>query len=356
MEEIIYSDNFYVNEFPDKGVDYAKGFIETFMKKPPKKLVDYLNEQNHFGKVSPEFQAVIMGEPRGSLFGKAQAAVLLVHSNFIAYTTTSDYTTPMGINYGYATFDNQLSVFEENNALEVQIPYEAFRVGVGSISQKEDLKVLERLLEKNRRSIELFYEVSQGGSADKTETVTPVATPLPSEPLKETTIEAEKVDDMPEETEEEWGHILMEENRQGEMEEMKHLPAERKDQYPAEQAQSRREQPVEPTPEPQGEMKTEEPVMDRRFEAEGPIISHNSIPKGFVYHEPVVYVNSVRPGFFKSSTARGAYTKAYQACLDEIKEDIETGKFDAVFNLTYSAQSVENYFDVMVTGDAVVFE
>ena len=359
MEQIIYSDNFYVNQFEDKGVDYAKGFIQAFMKKIPRKLVEYLEEQDHFGKVNPEFQAVIIGEPRGSLFGKAQAAVLIVHSNFIAYTTTSDYNTPMGINYGYATFDNDLSVSEENNQLEMHIPYETFYFGVGSNSQAKDFAVIEELIEKNHHSIDLFYEVHQEQSGEKQTTMKPVVSPLPVTPVIEENLEEEEVaiepldemDDI-EQTEEEWGHILMEENNQGELQEVKHLPVERPDQYPAEQAHSNQTE----EPQTRRERKTYEPTMDKRFDVEGPILSNDSIPNGFVYKEPVVYVKSVRPGFFKTATARGAYTKAYHACLDEMRADIEEGKFDAVFNLNYSAQSIENYYDVMVTGDAVVYE
>ena len=359
MEQIIYSENFYVNQFKDKGVDYAKGFIQAFMNKKPRKLVEYLEEQDHFGKVNPEFQAVIIGEPRGSLFGKAQAAVLIVHSNFIAYTTTSDYNTPMGINYGYATFDNDLSVSEENNQLEMHIPYETFYFGVGSNSSTKDFTVIEELIEKNHHSIDLFYEVHQERSEKQPKTMNPIASPLPTGRIDKELSEddeeiypGEEVDDNTKENEKEWGHILMEENNQGELQEMKHLPVERPDQYPAEQAHSNQTE----EPQTRRERKTYEPTMDKRFDVEGPILSNDSIPNGFVYKEPVVYVKSVRPGFFKTATARGAYTKAYHACLDEMREDIEEGKFDAVFNLNYSAQSIENYYDVMVTGDAVVYE
>ena len=340
MEKLIYSEDFYVNDFPGKEVDYAKGYVEAFMRKPPKKLFDHLNDQNNFGKLNPEFQAVIIGEPKGALFGKIQAAVLIVHSNFIAYTTTSDYNTPMGINYGYATFDNQLSVTKNQDKLEMQIPYESFVFGAGSISQKKDFKILESLMEKNRESVELFYEVMP--ERDANSSIQPVAAAMPTEMVEDETVK---------EDEEEWGHILMEENREGKMEEMKHLPAESKAQFPVEQKQE--EAKATPTPKP--EMKTEEQGIDSRFQTEGPIISNDAIPNGFVFYQPVVYANSVRPGLFKTVTARAGYVKAYNAILDEIKDDIETGKFDAVFNLSYSAQSVENYFDVVVTGDAVVF-
>ncbi len=341
MEKIIYNEDFYVNDFPGKDVDYAKGYIEAFMKKPPKQLFDHLNDQNNFGKLNPEFQAVIIGEPKGALFGKTQAAVLIVHSNFIAYTTTSDYSTPMGIHYGYATFDNQLSITKNQDQLEMRIPYESFIFGAGSISQEEDYKVLQELLTINRESVELFYEVMP--ERDKNAIPDPVAvTPaMPTEIVEE---EPTEVD------EEEWGHILMEENREGNMEEMKHLPAESKEQFPAEQKWE------EPKATPDTEMRTEEQGVDQRFKTDSPIISNNAIPKGFVYQQPVVYANSVRPGLFKTVTARAGYIKAYNAILDEIKDDIETGKFDAVFNLSYTAQSVENYFDVVVTGDAVVFD
>ena len=345
MEKIIYSDDFYVNDFPDKDVDYAKGYIEAFMKKPPKKLFDYLNEQHHFGKINPEFQAVIIGEPKGALFGKAQAAVLIVHSNFIAYTTTSDYSTPIGINYGYATFDNQLSITKNQDQLEMQIPYETFVFGAGSISQEEDYKVIKELLTNNRESVELFHEVMPERDKNAIPDPVPVTAAMPTE-----IVEEEPEEELLEEDEQEWGHILMEENRQGEMEELKHLPAERKEQFPAEQKQEESEVAPEP------EIKTEDQGLDQRFKTNGPIISNNSIPKGFVYQQPVVYANSVRPGLFKTVTARTGYIKAYNAILDEIKDDIETGKFDAVFNLSYTAQSVENYFDVVVTGDAVVFD
>lgn len=343
MEKIIYNEDFYVNDFPGKDVDYAKGYIEAFMKKPPKKLFAHLDDQNNFGKINPEFQAVIIGEPKGALFGKTQAAVLIVHSNFIAYTTTSDYSTPMGIHYGYATFDNQLSVTKNQDQLEMQIPYETFIFGAGSISQEEDFKILQELLAQNRESVELFYEVMPEHEAKSKPNSTPVAAALPTEMAEEEPVAED-------DEEEEWGHILMEENREGDMEEMKHLPAERKEQFPAEQ---KREEP-KATPEP--EMKTEDQGIDPRFKTNGPIISNNAIPNGFVYQQPVVYANSVRPGLFKTKTARAGYTKAYNAILEEIKDDIETGQFDAVFNLSYTAQSVENYFDVVVTGDAVVFD
>lgn len=340
MEKIIYSDDFYVNDFPNKDVDYAKGYIEAFMKKPPKKLFDYLNEQSHFGKLSPEFQAVIIGEARGTLFGKSQAAVVIVHSNFIAYSTTEDYRTPMSIQYGYATFDNQLSLSKNQNQLEMNIPYETFILGVGSDSLEEDYRVLSALLDKNSESVALFYEVLPERDNHKKSIVTSTVEPTPT---------AEDDLEPIEEAEQEWGHILMEENKQGEMQEMKHLPAERKEQYPAEQ-----NWPSEPTH--SDEMKTEKSKVDKRFDVKGPIISNHPIPRGFVYQKPVVYVNSIRPGIFKTVTAKAGYLKAYNACLDEIKDDIETGKFDAVFNLSYTAQTVENYFDVMVTGDAVVYE
>lgn len=341
MEKIIYNENFYVNDFPDKGVDYAKGYIEAFMKKPPKKLFAHLEEQNNFGRLNPEFEAVIIGEPKGALFGKAQAAVLIVHSNFIAYTTTSDYSTPMAIHYGYATFDNQLSITKNQDQLEMQIPYETFIFGAGSISQEEDFKVIKELLDKNRESVELFYEVLPERDNNAKSNPIPVATPMSTEMAEEEPVT---------EDDEEWGHILMEENKEGEMEEMKHLPAERKEQFPTEQ------KPEEPKETPELEMKTEDQGIDPRFKSNGPIISNNAIPKGFVYQQPVVYANSVRPGLFKNVTARAGYIKAYNAILDEIKDDIETGQFDAVFNISYTAQSVENYFDVVVTGDAVVFD
>lgn len=342
MEKTIYSKDFYVNDFPDKSVDYAKGYIEAFMKRPPQKLFAHLNDQNNFGKLNAEFQAVIIGEPKGALFGKAQAAVLIVHSNFIAYTTTSDYSTPMGINYGYATFDNQLSIIKNQDQLEMQIPYETFIFGAGSISQEEDYKVLQELMAKNRESVELFYEVIPERGKNSKPNPAPVAAMIPTEMAGK--------EPVTEDDEEEWGHILMEENREGNMEEMKHLPAEQKEQFPAEQ---KREEP-KATPKP--EMKTEDQGLDPRFKTNGPIISNNAIPKGFVYQKPVVYANSVRPGLFKTATARAGYIKAYNAILDDIKDDIETGQFDAVFNLSYTAQSVENYFDVVVTGDAVVFD
>lgn len=354
MEKIIYSESFYVNDFPNKDVDYAKGYIEAFMKKPPKKLFDYLNEQQHFGKLNPEFQAVIIGEPKGALFGKAQAAVLIVHSNFIAYTTTSDYSTPIGINYGYATFDNQLSITRNQDQLEMQIPYETFVFGAGSISQKEDFKVLQELLVKNSESVQLFYEVLPERDKNVKAVPTPVAAALPTEIVEEEPIVESLEEPVVEEEEQEWGHILMDENRQGEMEERKHLPAEQKEQLPAEQKYE--EPQAKPEAKQEREMKTEEPVLDKRFDTKGPIISNNSIPKGFVFHEPVVYAESVRPGLFKTVTARAGYLQAYNACLDDIRDDIATGKFDAVFNLTFTAQSVENYFDVVVTGDAVVFD
>lgn len=71
MEKIIYSEQFYVNDFPDKGYEYAKQFVETFMNKPPQNLFDFLAEKDHFGKLNPEFQAVIIGEPKTSQIGRA---------------------------------------------------------------------------------------------------------------------------------------------------------------------------------------------------------------------------------------------------------------------------------------------
>lgn len=462
MEEIIYSDGFYVNEFLNKGINYGKSHVEVFMRKPPKNLVQYLEKQNHFGKDKGAFQAVIIGEPRVSLFGKPQAAVLIVHSNFIAYTTTSDYAAPGGVTYGYATFDNEIAVSKTGNQLEMQTPYEAFLFGVESLSKEKDYQIVEALLDENAAAVSRYFEElkreeeevvqeleeelaeeNQEASEiaeDEQPSIKEVSTPEPTvdetipetredasaetaevfvtatddgqaseqeqtENAEETTndlpVEAEKKPLVPDETdvskepeeedelpapemgaaplkmaeadenlpveepaepaeemleaddestdglekepEEEWGHVLMQKNAEGDLEEMKHLPAEMENQLPAEQSE---EVPAEAT----------DNSIDSRFQTEQPIISHNDIPKGFVFSEPVIYAYSVRPGLLKTVTPRAGYMKAYENILDEIKEDIEDGRFDAVFNLQITTQSVENYFDVVVSGDAVLFD
>lgn len=407
MFEIRYSDDFYVNTFPNREEEYAKGHIEAFMKKMPRKLADYLTAQNHFGNKEPEFQAVIIGEPMISMFGKSQVAVVMVHSNFVAYTTAVDYKSPINRTYGYATFDNKLSVMKVMDHLEMKSAYETLVVGYGTESLSRDYEVIHKLLEKNSKAVERYYREKE------TMTVENDSQRLPADESSKSLLEAdaetnqvadEKDDEklsaeQPEEfvSEEEWvrdvatettlsadqapaKEILTEgaptvENRLENPTENAN-PVEEKGVYPMreetetnvdetiseneETITKKEEQPEEGyhfnVPEEKKEPIVDTSRIDSRFSAETLIISNDSIPYGFIFKEPVIYAYSVRPGIFKTATPRKGYIQAYETCLDMIRDDIADGLFDAVFNLQFSAQSVDNYYEVIMTGDAVVYQ
>lgn len=393
MLEIRYSENFYVNTFPDRGEEYAKGHIEAFMEKMPRKLADYLEAQNHFGNTEPEFQAVIIGEPKISMFGKAQVAIVMIHSNFVAYTTAADYQSPINRTYGYATFDNKLSVTRVMDHLEMQSAYETLVVGYGTESLNRDYDVVYELLEKNSQAVEAYYhqletetdeEAGQRLPADEssksleeaddeteqvdietddleplqeeqTQIVPIVELPTEEEPLEQvSTVEVvtDKPTGMTDAHKEEDSNSMRKESETN----LDETLTRNQDEMSSNQEQQVDEGYHFKTPEENKKPLVDTSKIDSRFSAETLIISNDSIPYGFIFKEPVIYAYSVRPGIFKSATPRKGYIKAYETCLDMIRDDIADGLFDAVFNLRFSAQSVDNYYEVIVTGDAVVYQ
>lgn len=478
MEEIRYSENFYVNEFPDKDEQYAKRHIEAFMKKAPKNLFDYLESQNNFGQNMPEFQAVIIGEPKISMFGKSQVAVVMIHSTFIAYTTASDYNSPINRTYGYATFDNQISIEKTFDHLEMHFAYERLALGVGTESLEKDFDFVSQLLADNYQAVQDYFEQPDQSEpeehipADESTSTLDEASeevilfPVPSdemetleeaddsdeviieehdedvesevdeifvvdESIEEEPIELETemyededaaleeadlelsvnqeemvTDDMPFEEEE----IPMRENENDKIDDQEDLPiddnildeaafeseeetyrrnasyydveddayyddyvhehedfqedverehlnfdSKEEDETILDEPDLEAEEDYHFVPFDERNRPARPNTLDARFNGETMVISNNTIPRGFVFARPVVYASSLRPGIFKSTTPKEGYLNAYNKCLDNIRQDIREGKFDAVFNLQFSAQSVENYYEVILTGDAVIY-
>lgn len=420
MKEIRYSEDFYVNAFPNKGEEYAKKHIEAFMRKLPNNLATYLENQNNFGQTEPEFQAVIIGEPKISMFGKSQVAVVMVHSAFIAYTTASDYGSLVNRTYGYATFDNEVSVEKAYDHLEMHFAYETLAIGVGTESLEEDFGVLTAIVKENREAVQVYSEQLESEedenhipaeestqvldeTADLTEEedaisddtegpaeieealfeeeviIFPVTVDedtddeerlVIDEPTEEEPIEVEEADQedlVNEETFPEVDEETLDEPYEARFDEEDTKPMQKNEAQDLDEREDSIEEDVFDEPDleseedfhfvPFNERKgTVKPnVLDARFDAESMIISNNTIPRGFVYTRPVVYAHSLRPGIFRSTTPREGYINAYNKCLDSIRNDIREGKFDAVFNVQFTAQSVENYYEVVLTGDAVYF-
>lgn len=445
MLTIRYSEDFYVNGFPNRGEEYAKGHIEAFMKKMPHHLVDYLEKKNYFGESEPEFQAVIIGEPKISMFGKPQVAVVMIHSNFIAYTTAFDYQSPINRTYGYATFDNKLAITRVFEHLEFQSTYETLVVGYGTETIEADYDKVLELIEKNTKTVENYFEQleaeeeaverlpaeeSSKGLHTTEEELTDeeddsVESIVEMEPLEaemsnngpdavdEITAEIPKEKTVDIVLEEEWltddhadtvaptaDHSYEEEAQADLLEEEPPVMDDANAQVPtfAEDTVDReknpeqldeevsdamdekderdledtvtdeaKEYPINEEYQKDEELQFVPPVegkkplvdtsrVDARFSSETLIISNNSIPNGFVFREPVVYAYSARAGVFKNSTPRRAYVEAYETCLDMIRDDIADGRFDAVFNLQFNSQSVDNYYEVVLTGDGVVYQ
>jgi len=96
--------------------------------------------------------------------------------------------------------------------------------------------------------------------------------------------------------------------------------------------------------------------VDSRFKTNNYIISSNYIPDGFVFKSPVIYASRA-PYSLKNFTAPNeGYIKAYNESIEEIKKEIDNGKYDAVFNLSFKTHNVEGNYEIVLIGDATLID
>lgn len=96
--------------------------------------------------------------------------------------------------------------------------------------------------------------------------------------------------------------------------------------------------------------------VDPRFKTQSHIISNNPIPKGFVFYKPVAYSAIKHYGLSNLTKPEMGYLTAYETCIRTIKQSIDNGEFDAIFNLKYSVHNVEGNYEVVMFGDGVIIE
>lgn len=96
--------------------------------------------------------------------------------------------------------------------------------------------------------------------------------------------------------------------------------------------------------------------IDSRFKTNNYIISNNYIPKGFVYECPIMFSAIQGAGFKNYTQPEAGYVAAYQKCINGIKEYINNGNIDAVFNVQYTVHNVAGNYEVVVFGDGVLVD
>lgn len=94
--------------------------------------------------------------------------------------------------------------------------------------------------------------------------------------------------------------------------------------------------------------------VDKRFQTNNYIISNNYIPKGFVYKKPIVVSASQNLVLGNYISPHLGYIKAYEQCIEAIKDEINQGSINAVFNLQHNTHYLEGSYEIIMFGDGVV--